>query len=195
MTSEPPSTTSAALTPAHHQTGTGHYLPTRKNQQTIRVWPTLWLYLVVTWLAAGGLRVLQPTTHLPMQVLTITQFAPSIGVLVVLAMHPRSRAADMARTGRRDGAANRGRRRRPGRGVRLVPRRPGCYRTGDSLDQSRIAWRAILAHRGRATGRCLRRGTRLAVLSPAAFAAALLPCGLSAHRGGLVGNLARRVLQ
>jgi membrane protease YdiL (CAAX protease family) len=87
MTSEPPSTTSAALMPADHQTGTGHYLPTRKNQQTIRVWPTLWLYLVVTWLAAGGLKVLQPTTHLPMQLLTITQFAPSIGVLVVLAMH------------------------------------------------------------------------------------------------------------
>ena len=87
MTSEPPSTTSAALMPADHQTGTGHYLPARKNQQTLRVWPTLWLYLVVTWLAAGGLKVLQPTTHLPTQVLTITQFAPSIGVLVVLVMH------------------------------------------------------------------------------------------------------------
>jgi membrane protease YdiL (CAAX protease family) len=54
---------------------------------SVRVWPTLWLYLVVTWLAAGGLKVLQPITHLSMQVLTITQFAPSIGVLVVLAAH------------------------------------------------------------------------------------------------------------
>jgi uncharacterized protein len=53
----------------------------------VSVWPTLWLYLVVTWLAAGGLKVLQPITHLSMQVLTITQFAPSIGVLVVLAAH------------------------------------------------------------------------------------------------------------
>ena len=87
MTSEPPSTTSAALMPADHQTGTGHYRPAGKNQQKIRAWPTLWLYLVVTWLAAGGLKVLQPTTHLPTQVLTITQFAPSIGVLVVLVMH------------------------------------------------------------------------------------------------------------
>ena len=87
MTSRPLSTTSAALSPADHQTGTGHYPPARKNQQTISVWPTLWLYLVVTWLAAGGLKVLQPTTHLPTQVLTITQFAPSIGVLVVLATH------------------------------------------------------------------------------------------------------------
>lgn len=58
-----------------------------KNQQTVSVWLTLWLYLVVTWLTAGGLKVLQPITHLSMQVLTITQFAPSIGVLIVLATH------------------------------------------------------------------------------------------------------------
>jgi membrane protease YdiL (CAAX protease family) len=56
-----------------------------KNQRAVRVWPTLWLYLVVTWLAAGGLKVLQPATHLSTQVLTITQFGPSVGVLVVLA--------------------------------------------------------------------------------------------------------------
>ena len=65
MTSEPLSTTKAALLLADHQTGAGHYRPAGKNQQTIRVWPTLWLYLVVTWLAAGGLKVLQPTAHLP----------------------------------------------------------------------------------------------------------------------------------
>src|SRR5271154_3505715 len=99
----------------------------------------------------------------------------------------------MARTDRHDAAAHRGRRGRPGWGVRLGPGWPGCYRTGDSVDQSWIAGRAILADRGRATGRCLRRGTRLAVLSPAAPAAALLPGGLSAHRGGLVGHVARRV--
>jgi uncharacterized protein len=65
----------------------GRARPTGKNQQKVSVWPTLWLYLVVTWLAAGGLKVLQPATHLSMQVLTITQFAPSIAVLAVLATH------------------------------------------------------------------------------------------------------------
>ena len=65
----------------------GRARPGGKNQQKVSVWPTLWLYLVVTWLAAGGLKVLQPATHLSTQVLTITQFAPSIGVLVVLATH------------------------------------------------------------------------------------------------------------
>jgi uncharacterized protein len=56
-----------------------------KNQQTARVWPAVWLYLVVTWLAAGALLELQPVIHLSAQVLTLTQFGPSIGVLVVLA--------------------------------------------------------------------------------------------------------------
>jgi membrane protease YdiL (CAAX protease family) len=65
----------------------GRARPAGKNQQKVSVWPTLWLYLVVTWLAAGGLKVLQPATHLSMQVLTITQFAPSIAVLAVLATH------------------------------------------------------------------------------------------------------------
>jgi hypothetical protein len=66
------------------------------------VWPSLWRYLVVTWLAAGGLKEVQPLTHIPTQVLTLTQFGPSIAVLAVLAM-----------------------RRGPGRGVRLEPGWPG----------------------------------------------------------------------
>lgn len=56
----------------------------------IRVWPTLWLYLLVTWLAAGGLKALQPATHLPTQILTLTQFGPSIAVLAVLARRRRA---------------------------------------------------------------------------------------------------------
>lgn len=45
----------------------------------------MWLYLVVTWLAAGAFLVLQPITHIPTEVLTITQFAPTVAVLVVAA--------------------------------------------------------------------------------------------------------------
>jgi uncharacterized protein len=57
----------------------------RKNQQRASVWPAVWLYLVVTWLAAGALLELQPLTHLPTEVLVLPQFGPSIAVLVVLA--------------------------------------------------------------------------------------------------------------
>lgn len=53
--------------------------------RAVGVWPTVWLYLVVTCLAAGGLMLLQPVTHVPMEVLAITQFGPTIAVLVVLA--------------------------------------------------------------------------------------------------------------
>ena len=57
----------------------------RKNQQTASVWPTVWLYIVVAWLAAGALLELQPVTHLSTEVLVLPQFGPSIAVLVVLA--------------------------------------------------------------------------------------------------------------
>ena len=57
----------------------------RKNKQTVSVWPTVWLYIAVTWLAAGALLELQPVTHLPTEVLVLPQFGPSVGVLVVLA--------------------------------------------------------------------------------------------------------------
>lgn len=57
------------------------------DRRAARVWPALWLYLAVTWLAAGLLTELQPVTRLPAQVLTLTQFAPGIAVLVLLALH------------------------------------------------------------------------------------------------------------
>jgi uncharacterized protein len=60
------------------------------NQQRPGVWPALWLYLLVTWLAGGALIELQPLTHLSTQIIEISQFGPSIAVLVVLA---RRRAA------------------------------------------------------------------------------------------------------
>jgi len=56
----------------------------RGNKQTASVWPTVWLYIAVTWLAAGALLELQPVTHLPTEVLVLPQFGPSIAVLVVL---------------------------------------------------------------------------------------------------------------
>lgn len=59
--------------------------PAGDSRQTVKAWPTLLLFLVVTWLAAGGLKVLQPVTHVPTEVLSLTQFAPSIAVLVMLA--------------------------------------------------------------------------------------------------------------
>jgi uncharacterized protein len=59
--------------------------PAGENRLTARVWPTFWLYLVVTWLAAGALLELQPVTHLSTQVLVLPQFGPSIAVVVVLA--------------------------------------------------------------------------------------------------------------
>jgi membrane protease YdiL (CAAX protease family) len=71
--------------------GAGHrhdrVRPAQQSRPRTGVWPTLGLYLLVTWLAAGALKELQPITHLPSQVLSLTQFAPSIAVLVVLARH------------------------------------------------------------------------------------------------------------
>jgi uncharacterized protein len=64
---------------------TGAASEQRRYRQAAGVWPTLWLYLGVTWLAAGALKELQPLTHLSTEVLTLTQFGPSIAVLVVLA--------------------------------------------------------------------------------------------------------------
>jgi uncharacterized protein len=58
---------------------------TQKNQQTASVWPTVWLYIAVTWLASGALLELQPVTHLSTEVLVLPQFGPSIAVLVVMA--------------------------------------------------------------------------------------------------------------
>jgi len=66
-----------------HRRGRGSL--SRENQQTARVWPTVWLYIAVTWLAAGVLLELQPVTHLSTEVLVLPQFGPSIAVLVVLA--------------------------------------------------------------------------------------------------------------
>jgi CAAX protease family protein len=43
------------------------------------------LYLLVTWLAAGGLIALQPITHIPTVVVDIVQFAPTTAVLVLMA--------------------------------------------------------------------------------------------------------------
>jgi uncharacterized protein len=55
------------------------------SQHKPRVWSTVWLYLLVTWLAGGVLIELQPVTHISTQILEISQFGPSIAVVVVLA--------------------------------------------------------------------------------------------------------------
>jgi len=62
MVSAPRLHTSAAHSPA----GDGN--------QAIKIWPAVSLYLLVTWLAAGGLIVLD-----------IVQFAPTTAVLVLMA--------------------------------------------------------------------------------------------------------------
>jgi membrane protease YdiL (CAAX protease family) len=59
--------------------------PAATNRKASTVWPTAWLYIVVTWLAAGALLALQPATHLNTEVLVLPQFGPSIAVLVVVA--------------------------------------------------------------------------------------------------------------
>jgi len=66
--------------------------PVASNQQKPRVWPALWLYLLVTWLAGGALIELQPLTRLSTQIIEISQFGPSVAVLIVLA---RRRAATL----------------------------------------------------------------------------------------------------
>jgi uncharacterized protein len=73
MVSAPRLHTSAAHSPA----GDG-------NQAT-KTWPAVSLYLLVAWLAAGGLILLQPITHIPTVVLEIVQFAPTTAVLVLMA--------------------------------------------------------------------------------------------------------------
>jgi hypothetical protein len=73
MVSAPRLHTSAAHSPA----GDGN--------QAIKIWPAVSLYLLVTWLAAGGLIALQPITHIPTVVLDIVQFAPTTAVLVLMA--------------------------------------------------------------------------------------------------------------
>jgi len=75
---------------AGEQRPPSHARPAASGQQKPRVWPALWLYLLVTWLAGGALMELQPLTHLSTQIIEISQFGPSIAVLVVLA---RRRAA------------------------------------------------------------------------------------------------------
>jgi len=65
------------------------------NRQTAPVWPAVWLYLLVTWLAGGALIELQPITHLSTQIIEISQFGPSIAVLVVLAVLRRRKAVTL----------------------------------------------------------------------------------------------------
>jgi uncharacterized protein len=65
-------------TPAAHP-------PAGDGNQAIKTWPAVWLYVLVAWLAAGGLILLQPVTHIPTVVLEIVQFAPTIAVLVLMA--------------------------------------------------------------------------------------------------------------
>jgi len=62
---------------AHSSAGDGN--------QAIKIWPAVSLYLLVTWLAAGGLIALQPITHIPTVVVDIVQFAPTTAVLVLMA--------------------------------------------------------------------------------------------------------------
>jgi membrane protease YdiL (CAAX protease family) len=64
-------------------------IPDRTNKQSptpaaTRVWPIVGVYLLVTWLAAGGLYLAQTALAMPGDVLVLTQFAPSLAVLVVL---------------------------------------------------------------------------------------------------------------
>jgi uncharacterized protein len=61
--------------------------PVASNEQKPRLWSTLWLYVVVAWLAGGALIELQPLTHISTQIIEISQFAPAVAVLVVLARH------------------------------------------------------------------------------------------------------------
>lgn len=73
----------------------GHARPAAATQHATRVWPAVWLYLLVTWLAAGAFIELQPLTRIPTEVLTITQFGPSAAVLVVLAVLRRRQAVTL----------------------------------------------------------------------------------------------------
>jgi membrane protease YdiL (CAAX protease family) len=59
---------------------------TPSRVQQTGIWPTAWIFLLATWLGAGAMLVLQPLLHLPKEVLMLTQFGPSIGVLTVLAV-------------------------------------------------------------------------------------------------------------
>lgn len=58
--------------------------PAEDGNQAIKIWPAVSLYLLVAWLAAGGLIALQPITHIPTVVLDIVQFAPTTAVLVLM---------------------------------------------------------------------------------------------------------------
>ncbi|WP_052489074.1 CPBP family intramembrane glutamic endopeptidase [Streptomyces sp. 150FB] len=56
-------------------------------------WRTVVVFTVATWLAAGALLVLQPALHLNPELLMLTQFGPSAGVLVVVVLRRRASRA------------------------------------------------------------------------------------------------------